>query len=167
MVNAEELWIGDILRSKKSGKIGKFEGLKEDKRLRVRVGEKVYVFKHDQLEKVDESKFYKKEVKFREEELSVKLGNEPVDKSIDLHIEKLNANLVSAIPERIVDFQLKSFEKYLDAVIANKHRVATIIHGKGTGVLKAAIHSLLGSIDEVSHFHLINNGGATEVFFKV
>ena len=167
MVNTDELWIGDLLRSTKSGKIGKFEGVKPDGRLRVRIGKKVFIFGEAQLEKVDEGSFYKKEIEFKEEELSQKLGKESIEKSIDLHIEKLNKNLVSAIPERIVDFQLKSFENYLDAAIAHKLRVATIIHGKGTGVLKASIHTLLSSADEVSHFHLINSGGATDVYFKI
>ena len=89
-----------------------------------------------------------------------------IEKQIDLHIEKLNHNLVNALPERIVDVQLKAFEQYMDLVVKHKLKFVTIIHGKGKGVLMTAIHTFLAVIPEVNHFIPVNNNGATEVYLK-
>ncbi len=166
MVDKKELWIGDLLKVIKSGKIGKFEGVKEDGRFRVRLGDKVILIKDIYLEKIDEATRVKKEFEIREDVLKEKLGYKKTEQVIDLHIEKLNPNLLNSVPERIIDFQLKTFENYIENALKDRLHTFTIIHGKGTGVLKTSIQTFLNSVEEVNHFHLINNGGATEVFMK-
>ncbi len=166
MIDKNDLWIGDLLKSKKSGKVGRYEGLKSDGRIRLNVGGKIFLIKATDIEKVDEKSFFEKKFELREEKLQASLGFEKTPKSIDLHIEKLNPNLTNALPERIADYQLKAIEKYMNKVIEDRLTNVVIIHGKGTGALKTSIHTFLNSIEEVNHFHLINNDGATDVYLN-
>ena len=166
MLDTNELWIGDLLKIIKSGKEGAFEGIYKDGRVRVRVGDKMLLVRKGNLEKIDEKLLEKKRFEVNIDDQGQKVSYKDFEKSIDLHIEKLNKNLTNALPERIVDYQVKAFEKYLNDAIRRRVSVITVIHGKGTGTLKSSIHSLVSSSEEVTHFHLVNNDGATEVYFK-
>lgn len=68
-----------------------------------------------------------------------------------------------------VDEALKKLDKFLaDSLLSNIGYV-TIIHGKGTGALRSAIHKLLKDINEVKSFRigeLVEGGaGVTVVYF--
>lgn len=165
MVNIEELWVGDLLKTKKSGRVGRYEGLNKEGKIRMSIGGKVLLLRPSQVEKADESDYYKKRVEIKEEDLAAKLGVEKASTSIDLHIEKLNPHLINALPERIADIQIAAFQKYIQNAVKDRLNVVTIIHGKGKGVLKTSIHTYLNSFEELNHFHLVNDGGATEVYF--
>jgi len=134
MLDLGELWVGDELRLIKSGRNGRYLGQSKDGRLRVKVGEKTLLVKLEGVERIPELRMNQKLVELKEEELKVNLGYKRLESNIDLHIEKLNSNLVNAIPERIVDVQLKAFEEYMDGVVEQGLKFVTIIHGKGTGV---------------------------------
>ncbi|WP_235298306.1 Smr/MutS family protein [Portibacter marinus] len=166
MIDINDLWIGDLLRLKRSGRIGRYQGESDDGRLRVKVGEKMILVRPQNLESVKESEHDEKLKQLKQNELEVKLSGRSLVPQIDLHIEKLNPSLVNALPERIADFQVKAFEEYMDEILRSHFKFITIIHGKGTGVLRAHIHSYLNTMDEVNAFHLINNDGATEVILK-
>jgi len=82
-----------------------------------------------------------------------------------MHIDKLNPSLESNRPERIFDFQMKAFDSYLRRSIKEKKTSIKIIHGKGTGVLKAEIESILKYHPQVLQSFSIHDGGAIEVIF--
>lgn len=166
MVRASDLWVGDQLRLLQSGRVGRFVNVVNDGRLRIKVGDKFILAKPHMLEQIEEKEYSQKLIELKEQELEKQLGVKFPDKQIDLHMENLNPNLLNALPERIVDVQLKAFEAYMDEVLKMKYKFVTIIHGKGKGVLKAAIHTYLSATEEVNHFVAVNNGGATEVFLK-
>jgi dsDNA-specific endonuclease/ATPase MutS2 len=166
MVNAGDLWVGDQLRLLKSGRVGRFVNVNEDGRIRIEVGDKIVLAKPHMIEQIEEKEYSQKLIDLKEKELEKQLGFKQIEKQIDLHIENLNPNLSNALPERIIDVQLKSFEDYMNDVLKNNLKFVTIIHGKGKGVLKAAIHTHLAATSEVNHFITVNNGGATEVFLK-
>ena len=166
MLDLGDLWVGDQLRLMKSGRNGSYLGLAKDGRLRIKVGSKIILVKVEMVELLPEQKLNQKLIELKEEELKVNLGYKRLESTIDLHMEKLNPNLVNALPERIIDVQLKAFETYMDGVVEQRLKFITVIHGKGTGVLKEAIQTYLGSMEEVNHFILVNNGGATEVVLR-
>lgn len=166
MLNQDDLWVGDELKLKRSGRKGSFLGLAKDGRLRVKVGDKVLLVYISGVEAVPEEKLNQKLIDLKEETLKERLGYERLESQIDLHIEKLNPSLVHAVPERIIDVQLKAFEAYMEGVVDQKMKFVTIVHGKGTGVLKTAIQASLQSMEEVNHYISVNGGGATEVVMR-
>jgi len=166
MIEMDDLWVGDQLRVRSSGRIGSFQGLAKDGRVRIRSNNKTYLVHAGQLEKVEDIERHLKLAELQEDSLPNKRTFTRVENQIDLHIEKLNPNLLNALPERIVDYQIKEFEKYLTLAIAQNLKFLSIIHGRGTGVLRSHIHQYLKTTKAVKHFHLTNNDGATEVTLK-
>lgn len=64
-----------------------------------------------------------------------------------------------------VDEAWAIIDKMLDDALLAKRYQFTIIHGSGTGKLRAGIHERLKKLKFVKKFQLTNNLGATEVFF--
>ena len=89
-----------------------------------------------------------------------------VPSSIDLHIEVLNPNYLNALPDRIRDIQTSAARRYIQSAINQKLKIITIIHGKGTGILKQEVLNVLGEFEEVQFAIPSNDGGAVEVWFK-
>ena len=58
-------------------------------------------------------------------------------------------------------------EKYLDDAFLAGRRSVRLIHGKGTGALRKAIHELLDVHPLVESFRPESGGGATAVDLKV
>lgn len=83
---------------------------------------------------------------------------EPVPLSISLRGER-------------VDEALPKLDKYLDDAFVARHRHVTIIHGKGTGTLRRAVHDFLSRHPHVRAFRLGERGegesGATVVELDV
>lgn len=163
MVDKDDLWVGERLKVTKSGRIGIFEGVNKNGKIRLKVGDKIFLHYPENLEIAPEEKVVP-QLKFNEDS-SVPVYS-IVERTIDLHIEKLNPRLQHALPDRIIDFQISSFENYLEQCITARRYDALIIHGRGSGVLRNSIHTLLRTNKNVRYFHLVNNDGATEVLFK-
>ena len=165
MIDIDDLWIGDLVLLKKSGRIGKFDGRSGHKKIKVKVGEKTVVTPIGNVElapegttvsEFDYSTRPKKEIKS-----IVTLSN-----TIDLHIETLNPSLRSNRVERIIDFQIKAAKTFIEDSIKNRTKKILIIHGKGEGVLKSEVNHLLTLYNDVQFTFDKNNGGATEVWFN-
>jgi len=86
--------------------------------------------------------------------------------SIDLHIEVLQPNMKEARAERILDIQIKAFEEFLQAAKESYKSEITIIHGKGAGVLKNCVMTIIKSDKDIRQYHSIHDGGAVRVVLK-
>lgn len=169
-----DLWIGDLLKIKSSGKIGKFEGVNKEGKARINVQGKILLASSKNVEIVSEkelaSSLNKHKEAFIERTRKDKAFFGPNYRSeansIDLHIETLNPNLQSSRPERIYDFQIKAFESYLRKSIKENKTSIRVIHGKGTGVLKAEIESILKFHPRVFQTFPISDGGGVEILFS-
>lgn len=168
-----DLWIGDSLRIKSSGKIGKFEGINKEGKARIKVNDKILLAPSSNVEIVSEQELAKSLNKHKEafqertrrdkEVFAPNYHSEAY--SIDLHIETLNPSLQTNRAERIFDFQMKAFESYLRKSIKEKKQSIRVIHGKGTGVLKAEIESILKFHPKVLQTFPIHDGGGVEILF--
>lgn len=162
MLNLKDLWIGENVKLKSNQKEGKFEGRGAQNHAFVRIDGKMHLIKASDLEIVTEK------------EPVIDLGLEDVQPKaavelktdIDLHIEKLDPVLEHAEPNRILAVQIERAKKHVEELISRKMYTAKIIHGKGSGQLKTEVHHILKGYSEVSHFHEINDGGATEILFS-
>ena len=91
-------------------------------------------------------------------------------REIDIHIEALREDHAQMNNYEIFTYQLKQVELYLSKAIRLGVDRVFIIHGKGSGRLKNAVHTIL---DNNPHVHSYNAGyhqkygvgGATEVIF--
>ncbi len=161
-MDLSSLWIGDHVKIRSTLEIGTYEG---------KLGNDIAIIKvHHKKKEVISSDLEsytlpkpKKTLEFLElKEQSVK----NITSELDLHIEKLSPNLKEAKPERILDYQIKACKQYLkDAITLRRHTVK-IIHGKGTGQLKAEVLHILGDYPEVYHNIPANDGGAVDVWFQ-
>jgi len=158
-MDIKELWIGDPIMSRKSGKTGTYEGTNDKGKVRLKATDKVYLISPQDIiryeEKAIKSIVQNKRVKYKEVE---NFGD-----TIDLHIERLNPTLANSNPIHIVDYQVRKCKSFLDFTIDQRKLYAVIIHGKGTGQLKLEVINLIESYDEVVSHHEINNGGAQEL----
>ena len=95
----------------------------------------------------------------------------PARTVVDLHIEKLTDSWKHLTNGEILTMQLKEFDKWYEAALANYQPQLTVIHGIGSGKLRDEIHELLRSRKEVKSFvnqyHPNFGYGATEIYFKV
>lgn len=71
---------------------------------------------------------------------------------IDLHIEKLSKDSLAMSNAQMLDLQLKTFEKHLEAAIASGSDEVTFIHGVGNGILRHEIHRRLSQHKFVKYF---------------
>ena len=165
MVDIKDLWIGDIVILKKSGRIGKFSGKTEGSKLKVKVGEKVVITSPSNIELAPEGTHINPIVEKKAEDTLDETTSAPTD-TIDLHIDILNPSMKHGRAERIIDYQVKAAKSFIDASLENEVRRILIIHGKGEGVLKSEVDHLLSLYDEVEFSFRRNNGGATEVWLK-
>jgi len=164
MIDVDELWIGDLLRLKKSGRIGKFSGRSGHKKVRVQVGSKMVVTPITNVELAPEEAAVQSPVFSHRPDISAAKTAATLSDTIDLHIEVLNPSLVTNRAERIVDYQVKAAKSFIENAIEHQTKKILIIHGKGEGVLKSEIKHLLSLYDEVQFTFDKNNGGATEVW---
>ena len=165
MIDINDLWIGDLLLLKKSGRIGKFDGRSGHKKVKIKVGDKIVITPITNVELAPEgTKIEEFIYSNRPEKTKPKITS--LSDTIDLHIEVLNPSLQTSRVERIVDFQVKSAKTFIEESILTGIKKILIIHGKGEGVLKSEITHLLSLYDEVQFTFEKNNGGATEVWFN-
>ena len=165
MLNIGDLWIGDLLILKKSGRIGKFNGVSGHKKIKVKIGDKNVITTIGNVEIAPEGTViqvfdYSNRPSITKQKVTA------LSDTIDLHIEVLNPSLKHGRAERIVDFQVKAAKDFIHDAITHGTKQVLLIHGKGAGVLKSEIDHLLSLMDEVQFTFEKNNGGATEVWFK-
>lgn len=165
MIDIDELWIGDLLLLKKSGRVGKFDGRSGHKKVRIKVGEKTVITPINNVEMAPEGAKLQ-EFNYSNRPQTIKPFITPHSDFIDLHIEVLNPSLRTSRVERIIDFQIKAAKTFVENSIKNHIKQILIIHGKGEGVLKSEIKHLLSLYDEVQFTFDKNNGGATEVWLQ-
>ncbi len=163
-MNLKDLWIGDLLKIISTNEIGSFEGNIGDRIALVKVkGKKKEALitdleRYEEVEKKKEHKrVYKQPTTFIKKD---------VPDFIDLHLEKLTSSHLQIIPEIKLDFQVNACISYLQDAIRLKKTKLSIIHGKGTGTLKAEVHNLIQDFPEIYHSHEINDGGGLEVWLK-
>ncbi len=167
MIDIDDLWIGDTVILIKSGRIGKYEGLGKNNKLRINIGHKIVISTISNIapytpaERDIVKEFTKKHLSV-EKPTAKKVGRQTI---LDLHIEVLNPNLKNQRPERIVQVQIDAAKSFIENAISKNYHSIQIIHGKGLGVLKSEIIHLLSLYDEVKISVPINDGGATEVLF--
>jgi dsDNA-specific endonuclease/ATPase MutS2 len=168
-MNLKELWTGETLRILSSGKIGKFEGINKDGKVRVRVGEKVLLVQSQNIEIIPEKEYFPDIHAFlAEENTKAKDSVKPIkikfDHTLDLHIDKLAPHLENELPSIIMEYQLAKSEAFIRHAIDKKYPHFTIIHGKGQGVLKQAIEHQISLFHQVKITFSKNGGGAVEVW---
>ncbi|MGA0231563.1 MAG: Smr/MutS family protein [Saprospiraceae bacterium] len=159
----KELWIGDKIRSSKSGLSGRFGGLNDSGMVRMNAGHKIILVPTKFVELVQQEDVEEESLVFEDQSQTSSEHTEHTRSELDLHIEVLRPDLLNALPERIVDVQIRAFENYLEKAIEKNLRQILVIHGRGQGVLRHHIHKSLESRKEVFQFRLLNNDGATEI----
>jgi len=164
-MDLSELWIGDHVKIRSTLEIGTYEG---------KLGNDIAIIKvHHKKKEVIASDLEsytlpkpKRTLEFLEFLELKEQTKKNISSELDLHIKKLNASLKEAKPERILDYQINACKQYLkDAITLRRHTVK-IIHGKGTGQLKAEVLHILGDYSEVHHNIPANDGGAVDVWFQ-
>lgn len=91
-------------------------------------------------------------------------------KEVDLHIEKLRDDYQFLNKSEMLEIQLTTFKKLLEAAIVHKLDSIIFIHGTGNGILKNEIHKILGKHAQVKTFMDARKEkfgyGATQVVLK-
>ncbi len=159
----KDLWIGDMVRVTKTGAIAKFEGETGGKAKILLDGHHILleaceIVVHNEPE-TEESLVQLLGI---EEQKTTEKKRPSMVNVLDLHLEKLsgytqNSGLV------ILDYQLKECRKFLEEVIARRYLSATIIHGKGEGILRDQVIQLLKEFPQVRNHFPKNHGGALEL----
>ncbi len=163
MVNVKDLWIGDRLFVSSKKKVGSFEGTGAKGLAFVKIEGKMHLINPTDLE-IYEEKEEEPELVIEEEEKTNPYTE--FSSELDLHMEVLNPDMVETNPLHILQYQVKQVEIFLESAIQRRRNTVKIIHGKGKGQLKEEVHHVLKGIEEIAHFHVINDGGATEVYIR-
>ena len=167
-MNLEDLWIGDSVRLKKSGRVGKFIGVDHNK-ARIQLKDKTVLTSAGNLELISEESFKNYVEETKEEKIHVpnyyqrKLD---FNTKIDLHIEKLQSQKQHENPVAILEFQLRKLKEFLDEAVDLRVDKVEIIHGIGTGALKMETFHLLDDYPQKVSTYPINNGGGVIVYFR-
>ncbi len=160
-----ELWIGDLLKLKKSGRIGKFAGISKEQKIKVNIGGKIILTTPGNLEHAPDN-HSDSENEFIPRPTIEKQEPKVLSNVIDLHIEVLNPSMTNTRPERIIDYQVTAAKKFIEEAIDNRTRKVEIIHGKGAGVLKMEVEHLVHLYSEYIKARFPTNaGGAIELWF--
>lgn len=165
MLDLSELWIGDLVKLRKSKRIGKFEGIRRGKAV-VNIAGKVVLTSAANLMQVSDHDNGYTDTTIWNNDLVVKSVPPGPKDEIDLHIEVLNPAMQHGRPERILAIQVAAATEFLSAAASHKLPSVRIIHGKGTGVLKAEIDHLISMEPAVLNSYIINGGGGVEVLFR-
>ncbi|NND33935.1 MAG: hypothetical protein HKN76_15205 [Saprospiraceae bacterium] len=155
------LWIGDEVKILSSGKTGFFEGMEAGKaKVRIDGGHSLHAAHDLVLYEAPEEDDLLEILEITP--VKVKQKDVPFSNILDLHLEKLpNYSPGSGIS--ILDYQIKKCKEFIEEVIRRKLLSATIIHGRGTGILREQILVLLSAYKQIKIQHPKNEGGAIEV----
>lgn len=161
-MNSDDLWIGDRVQLIKSGRIGTYEGKHPKGKAKISVGNKIILSSFQNLKIVEEEKSANAKLEL----IETRPRRQVIEKSIDLHIEKLFPHLENELPQLILQKQITSCRNYIQQAIDHRLLTVQIVHGIGKGQLKSEIHHLLKDFPEVQTIIETNNGGASEIWFK-
>ena len=119
--------------------------------------------KMDDIEFIDKPDIVVKDMKFKSGDLSKKSHQKSLSKASSISME---INLLG----KMVDEAIAELDKYLDDAYLSHLSSVRIVHGKGTGALRNAIHNYLKNVSYVSSYRLAEYGegdaGVTIVEFK-
>lgn len=168
-MDIDDLWIGDRLIIKSSGKEGTYEGINKGK-VRVKVGNKILLVRPTNIMLSPEKPMEDPDLGLGPLDTPTKSTNEftpkkTIKKEIDLHLEKLppfeNTRWQTAL-----EYQIDTCKRFLEEAISAKIPSLLIVHGKGKGILKKEILHLLDDYKEVYLKLEVNRGGAIEVWMQ-
>ncbi len=166
MVDIKNLWTGDYIRQISTGTIGVYEGAYQSK-LKIKIREGHVMIDVNDAEVIDEKEVEEIRAKTSyNHSSSTNIIKRTPPKKIDLHLEKLDPEGRITSHARMLDFQLKACAEYLEKAHYYGHKVVTVIHGQGLGILKREVRFLISGLDYVQFSNPINQDGATEVWFK-
>ncbi len=164
----KDLWVGESVLIRSSGKTGKFEGINKDGKARIRVESKILLVTGDNLDVVPEKEHFPDIHDFLNAENKSENKTKPLkikfDHTLDLHIDKLGPHMENELPARIMEYQLRKSDLFIREAIDKNYPHITIIHGKGQGVLKEAIEHQLKEFHQIRFTFSKNGGGAVEVW---
>ena len=119
--------------------------------------------KMDDIEFIDKPDIVVKDMKFKSGDLSKKSHQKSLSKASSISME---INLLG----KMVDEAIAELDKYLDDAYLSHLSSVRIVHGKGTGALRNAVHNYLKNVSYVSSYRLAEYGegdaGVTIVEFK-
>jgi len=106
------------------------------------------------------------EIGYSKDKASGSLKSKKQEKSqtmlkVDLHIELLTDNYQYMDNFEIVQIQLDLCQKKIEKALNSNYQKIIIVHGIGTGVLKAEVHKLLSHY--MLRYYLSKDAGTTEV----
>jgi len=151
MIDPNELWVGDPLQVKSSGLVGKYESHTDSMIIINCKGNRITAAIHD----VKIYKAPKKEVALHFEDDINNNKSITHDDTIDLHINKLAPHMEHQAQARILDYQIERAKSFVEHSIQNKRYRVLIIHGKGSGVLKAEVNDMLKDFSKVRYLSVI------------
>lgn len=150
----EEITIGSYVKAQELGLIGKITEIK---------GNKITLLTPDGMS----IKTTKEKVRVTHDVPNRKIHQNPVDKMVKIKSDvKLELNVIG----EHVDEALNHVSKYLDDARLKHFKVVRIVHGKGSGALRTAIHNYLKNCSFVEDYHVAGyydgGDGATVVTLK-
>jgi len=164
----QDLWVGESVMIRSSGKTGKFEGFNKEGKARIRVKDKILLVSGENLEILPEKEHFPDIHAFLELEKNDEVKATPLklnfNHTLDLHINKLAPYMENELPARILEFQLQMSDTFIRDAIDKKYPHITIIHGKGQGILKEAIEHQIKQFHQIRFTFSKNGGGAVEVW---
>jgi dsDNA-specific endonuclease/ATPase MutS2 len=157
-------WIGDRVWIASLHQAGVFEGEQDDMAIVKADGsKKLFAFADISLMQEEEEDFELEALGVHSKPKAQTSFDFP--DSIDLHIEELNPKLVHAEPALILAHQRSRLKDYLTAALYHHKRQVIIIHGKGEGVLRSEVLSILKEYPEIKRIEDEGHGGAVKVIF--
>ena len=165
-MDLKELWIGDTVKLRSSGKIGTYIGTNSKGRARVQCGTKVILTIAENIEMCDEPIHDAVEIELDLIESPTVANAAYLAREIDLHIETLNPSLAHEAPQMILNHQIKRCQAYIESIINARISPVTIVHGKGKGQLKLEVEYLLSQYEEYQHAIPVHDGGASQIWLN-
>lgn len=165
MLKEEELWVGEKVLIISENLTGIYKGEKRNDKIVVHTNRGLILCSLDDL-RIEE------ELDLHPQKQVIQLPSKPAPapekkgNSIDLHIEALKPELAGSLPERIINHQLEQFQIFLENAINQRIPFITIIHGKGTGVLREHVRQILKSHPQVKLIQPSRDDGATEAWLS-
>jgi len=140
-----------------------------DKEVVLLKSEREYKLTDEIIERVISEQLQEKNTKLKPKKGVAKVHQQQESFEIDLHIEKLIDD--NYYTEDTLTIQMRYCRIFMERALRLKVKKAMVIHGKGEGVLKQEIHKYLEHLENRKHigidYKVVNQGGATEVYFKV
>lgn len=167
MIDWQALWVGDELWDKEHSRMVKFKS-KKGSLVEVNYQEQLFISAVNQLRMPSEKELNaEKDTENIHDSENQKIKSQTKDpgKVIDLHLDQLPSYIQQAEPTRLLDLKINHCKKYITTARENHHKIITIIHGKGTGILKQEVLAMLNNMEKIRFVIPTQDGGATEVWF--